>query len=346
MNSTFPDSISTEDELDDVLTHPSPELCEIISRVTSPLVVLGAGGKMGPSLAVLAKRAAEQAGHKLKIIAVSRFSDESQRTWLETRGVQTHVANLLKRVEVEQLPDASHVIYLVGMKFGTSQRPDLTWAANTLVPSYVLERYPTSRIAAVSTGNVYPLVPVASGGSREDDPLTPLGEYANAAVARERMFDYFSRERGTPVCLLRLSYALDLRYGVIPDLAGKVWSEEPIPLETGHFNCLWQGEANERIVRALELCESPASAYNLTSSQILSVRETALRLGELLGKSPNLTGEETGTAFISNTEKLDRLWEKPRVNPETLIRWSAHWVRSGGRSLNKPTHFETRDGVY
>lgn len=346
MNSTFPDSISTEEELDDVLTHPSLELCEMISRVTSPLVVLGAGGKMGPSLAVLAKRAAEQAGHKLKIIAVSRFSDESQRTWLETRGVQTHVANLLKREEVEQLPEAFHVIYLVGMKFGTSQRPDLTWAANTLIPSYVLERYPTSRIAAVSTGNVYPLVPVSSGGSREDDPLTPLGEYANAAVARERVFEYFSCERGTPVCLLRLSYALDLRYGVIPDLAGKVWREEPIPLETGHFNCLWQGEANERIVRALELCESPVSAFNLTSSQILSVRETALRLGELLGKSPILTGEETGTAFISNTEKLDRLWEKPRVDPETLIRWSAHWVRYGGRSLNKPTHFETRDGAY
>jgi nucleoside-diphosphate-sugar epimerase len=342
----LPETICTEDELDDVLTRPAPALCEMISRVPSPLVVLGAGGKMGPSLAVLAKRAAEQAGHALDVVAVSRFSDPAQRAWLEERGVRTHVADLLRRSEVERLPDATRVVYLVGIKFGTSARPDLTWAANTLVPSFVLERYPEANISAVSTGNVYPLAPVAGGGSREGDPLTPLGEYANAAVARERIFEYFSREQGTPVCLLRLSYALDLRYGVIPDLARKVWREEPIPLETGHFNCLWQGEANERILRALELCESPAEAYNLTSSRILSVRETALRLGELLGKEPQFTGTETGTAFVSQTDKMDELWGEPQVDPDTLIRWSAHWVRSGGRSLNKPTHFETRDGAY
>ena len=346
MSGDIPEIIDSEEQLDEVLTAPSNALCEMIGRVSSPLVVLGAGGKMGPTLCVLAKRAAERAGHDLRVVGVSRFSDARQKEWLQQRGVEVVPCDLLERQKLKGLPETSNVVYLVGMKFGTAQRPDLTWAANTLVPSYVLERYPTARVAMVSTGNVYPLVSVNTGGSREVDALTPVGEYANAAVARERIFEYWSREYQTPVCLLRLSYALDLRYGVIPDLARKVLAGEPISLATGHFNCLWQGDANERILRSLDLCETPASAYNLTSPTIVSIRDTAHKLGSLLDREPVFAGTESGTAFVSNTQKLDRLWEPPTVDPETLIRWSAHWVKSGGRSLGKPTHFETRDGEY
>ncbi|MGH7969611.1 MAG: NAD-dependent epimerase/dehydratase family protein, partial [Limisphaerales bacterium] len=209
------DRIQDEAELDEYLTRPRPILMEFIRTVSSPLLVLGAGGKMGPTLAVLAKRAAEAARHRLEVIAVSRFSDRAARRWLEQRGIGTISADLLQRREVEKLPDTSELIYLVGLKFGTQQNPSLTWAVNTLVPAFVMERYPKARVAALSTGNVYPLVPARSRGAGEDAPLTPLGEYANAAVARERVFEHFSRQNGTRLALLRLNYAVELRYGVL-----------------------------------------------------------------------------------------------------------------------------------
>jgi nucleoside-diphosphate-sugar epimerase len=345
MTTPLPASLDSEDVLDEVLTAPRPELVQFVQTLTSPLLILGAGGKMGPSLAVLAKRAAEMAGHGLEVIAASRFSDASSRDWLEQRGVRTLAADMLNREELAGLPEADQVIYLVGQKFGTAANPARTWVANTLAPAMVAERYRGARIVALSTANVYPLSPVARGGSRETDPLTPLGEYANAAVARERIFEFFSQQFGTHVALLRLSYALELRYGVIADIAGKIHRGEPVPLASGHFNAIWQGDANELILRALDLAASPAAAFNL-SGPMLSVREVAEGLGELLGRKPNFEGVESETALVCDTSRLDGLLGAPPTPLEAMLRWTAAWVQSGGRSLDRPTHFETRDGTY
>ena len=345
MSSPLPESIDSEAALDDVLTTPRPELIRFIKTLTSPLLILGAGGKMGPSLAVLAKRAAEAAGHPLEVLAASRFSDAAGRDWLEERGVRTLVADALRREDLAALPEADNVIYLVGQKFGTSDNPARTWIANTLAPALTAERFRSARIVALSTANVYPLASVAVGGSKEDDPLTPLGEYANAAVARERTFEYFSQQYGTHVALLRLSYALDLRYGVLADIARKVLRGEPIPLASGHFNAIWQGDANELILRSLDLTTSPATAFNL-SGPMLAVREVAEKLGELLDRQPVFEGKESGTALVCNTTRLHGLLGAPPTPLDTILRWTAAWVSSGGRSLDKATHFETRDGTY
>ncbi len=345
MSRIWPDSIDSEAVLDEVLTTPRPELVRFIKTLTSPLLILGAGGKMGPSLAVLAKRAADAAGHPLEVIAASRFSDAAGRVWLEERGVKTLIADALQREELAALPDADNVIYLVGQKFGTSSNPSRTWIINTLPPALAAERFRGARIVALSTANVYPLAPVAGGGSGEGDPLTPLGEYANAAVARERIFEYFSQQYGTHVALLRLSYALDLRYGVIADIAGKVFRGEPIPLASAYFNAIWQGDANELILRSLDLAASPATAFNL-SGPMLAVRDVADRLGELLSRKPVFEGSESATALVCNTSRLERLLGPPATPLDAILQWTARWISRGGRSLDKPTHFETRDGAY
>jgi nucleoside-diphosphate-sugar epimerase len=340
-----PDSIRNESELDDLLTRPRPELVNFIRSVTSPLLILGAGGKMGPTLAVLAQRAAALAGHRLEVVAVSRFSDESSRRWLESRGVSTISADLLAREAAQKLPEAGDVVYLVGLKFGTRQNPALTWAANTLVPANIADRYASSRLVALSTGNVYPLVSVESGGAREEHPLTPLGEYSNAAVARERIFEYFARKHGTRTALLRLSYAVELRYGVIADIARKVHAGEPIDATSGYFNCIWQGDANEMILRALALTANPPAVFNLSGPSV-SIRDLAAKFSELFGRPAEVVGTEAGTALLSNSERACEKLGPPPTAMDDIIRWTAHWVSNGGRSLNKPTHFEVRDGTY
>jgi nucleoside-diphosphate-sugar epimerase len=342
----FPATIENELALDELLTRPRPELIQFIKSVHSPLVILGAGGKMGPTLAGLARRAAQAASHPLEILAVSRFSDPNARRWLEARDVRTSSCDLYDPTATRQLPESENVLYLVGQKFGTTQSPAATWAANTIVPARVAERYASARIVALSTGNVYPLSPVAGGGSVESDSLTPLGEYANATVGRERIFEFFSQRHGTPVVLLRLFYATDLRYGVLRDLADKIWAGKPVDLANGHFNCIWQGDANEMVIRSLALANSPAAAFNLTSAAVLSIRQVANRLGELLGKPVRFTGTESETALIGNTSKLRQLLGDPPTPLEAMLRWTADWVKRGGRSLGKPTHFEVRDGRY
>jgi len=257
------DLIQSEAELEEVLTRPSPELVEFFRTLTGRLLILGAGGKMGPTLAVLARRAADAAGCPVNVAAVSRFSQPETRQWLEARGVDTLCCDLLDGTAVRHLPEAEHVIYLVGVKFGTTQNPAATWAVNTLVPARVCERFPECRVVALSTGNVYPLSGVNQGGSKETDALTPLGEYANAAVGRERVFEFCSRRYGTRLALLRLCYAIDLRYGVLSDFARWVSSGQPVPLANGHFNCIWQGDANEMVLCALALAESPPTVWNL-----------------------------------------------------------------------------------
>jgi nucleoside-diphosphate-sugar epimerase len=329
-----------------MLTRPGAPLVEFIRTVSSPLLVLGAGGKMGPTLAVLARRAAEMAGHRLEVVAVSRFSDGHSRRWLEDHGVRTVSADLLDASAVVRLPEAGNIIYLVGLKFGTAQNPSATWAMNTLVPARVCERFARSRIVALSTGNVYPLSEVSRGGSVEPDPLTPLGEYPNAAVARERIFEFCSRQRETEVALLRLFYAVELRYGVLMDLARMIHAGEPIALRTGSFNCIWQGDANEMILRTLSLVASPPSVWNLCRPEIFSVRQVAGRLGELLGREPVFTGSESATALVGNAARLCAKLGAPVTRMDTMLRWAAHWVKQGGRDLGRPTHFEVRDGNY
>ena len=343
---SFPAKFHDECELDDWLARPRPVLGEFIRTVSSPLLILGAGGKMGPTLALLARRAAELAKHPLEIIAVSRFSDGASRRWLEERGILTLSADLLDREAVGRLPDAANLIYLVGLKFGTSENPSLTWAVNTLAPAHVAERYTKSRLVTLSTGNVYPLVPVSGGGAKEEQSLTPLGEYANAAIGRERLFEYFSRRDGLRIAQMRLSYAVEVRYGVLADIARKVAAGEPIDLTPGHFNCIWQGDANELILRALDLAASPPAVFNLTGPSILSIRTVATRFAELLGRPAHLVGTEADTALLSNTESLREKLGPVPTEIDDVIRLTAEWVNSGGSSLNKPTHFEVRDGVY
>jgi nucleoside-diphosphate-sugar epimerase len=345
-SSSLPEVIESEVALDELLTRPRAELVRFIKSVRSPLVVLGAGGKMGPSLAVLARRAAEAAGHKLDVIAVSRFSNETARRWLEERGVRTQSCDLYDADAVRKLPTAQNVIFLVGHKFGTTQSPAITWAANVIVPARVAERYADSRIVALSTGNVYPHSPVAQGGSVESDPLTPLGEYANATVGRERIFEFYSNRNGTRLALLRLFYALEMRYGVLRDLADKVWAGKTIDLTNGHFNCIWQGDANEMAIRSLALTSLPPAAYNLTSAETLSARKIATWLGELMGKPAQFAGTESNTALLGNTTKLRAQLGDPPTPLDAMIRWTADWVKRGGRSLGKPTYFEVRDGRY
>ena len=338
--------ITNEQELDELMSRPRRILIEFMKSVTSPLVILGAGGKMGPTLAILARRAALEAGNSLKIIAISRFSDPEVRQNLERQGVHTLSVDLMERSSYEQLPDASHVIYLIGLKFGTSLNPGMTWATNTLIPAYTCERYPHSKMVALSSGNVYPLTPVQGPGARETDPLEPLGEYSNSCVARERIFDYYSSRNGTPIALIRLFYALDLRYGVLFDIAKRVFTGEPIDLATGYFNCIWQGDANEMIIRALSLVGSPPYALNLTSPARFSVRQVAQEFSHLMGKYAILEGVETDSALLGNTEKLTAILGEPGTPWDWAMRWTADWVMMGGSSLSKPTHFETRNGKY
>jgi dTDP-4-dehydrorhamnose reductase len=342
----LPELIETEEQLDEVMTRPSPALVGFMRTLDGPLVVLGAGGKMGPTLAVLAQRAATTAGSSLEVIAVSRFGDSRARTWLEARGVKTISCDLLDEAGVARLPDAPNVVYLVGIKFGTAQHPARTWAVNTLVPAYVARRYRGSRMAALSTGNVYPLTPVQGGGSRETDPLTPLGEYANACVARERILEYFSEQLLMPVTLLRLYYALDLRYGVLVDIATHIHRGEPVDVAMGYLNCIWQGDANEMILRALGVAAVPPRALNLARPEVFSVREVGQQLGQLLGKPLHVVGAEAPTAYLCNTGTLNRLLGTPATPLEVVLRWTAHWVESGGRTFGRPTHFEVRNGRY
>jgi nucleoside-diphosphate-sugar epimerase len=342
----IPDLITTEEQLDDLLTRPRPVLMDFIKSLAGPLIILGAGGKMGPTLAWHARRAAEAAGHPLDVFAVSRFTDKPVRRWLEDRGVQTLSIDLLDREALAPLPEANEIVYLVGRKFGTSEDAARTWAINTLVPAYVAERFPRARMVVLSTGNVYPLAPVSSGGSVETDALTPLGEYANAAVARERIFEFFAQQNDMPLCILRLNYAVDLRYGVLVDIARCVYAGEPVSVTTGYVNCIWQGDANEMILRALPLAKTPPQVLNLTGPAILSVRGLALRFGELLGQVVHCSGTESDTALLSNPAQACALLGPPPTALDAVMHWTAHWVRSGGRFLDKPTHFEVRDGRY
>lgn len=338
--------IRTIEELEDRLSEPTPGVIEMFRHLPGDVAVLGVGGKMGPTLARMARRALDALGRRDRVFGVARFSDRSLATQLEAHGVETIPCDLLEREAVARLPDAPHVVFMAGQKFGTSQDPELTWAMNTLVPAHAAERYPHSRIVAFSTGCVYPLVPVASGGSRETDELGPPGDYANSCVGRERIFTYFSKRNGTPVALVRLNYAIELRYGVLLDVALKVWHGEPVDVTMGYANVIWQRDANAYALQCLARAATPPFILNVTGPETISIRELAMEFGRRFGRPVQIVGEEAPTAWLNNASRAHQLFGLPTVGVGQLIEWVADWVRHGGPTLGKPTHFEVRNGKF
>ena len=334
------------DELEERLSRPTPEVVQVFRERRGDLVVLGVAGKMGPTLAQMARRAMDEAGAQGSVIGVARFSQPQVRDRLERAGIQTIACDLLDPDAVQRLPDAPDVIFMAGMKFGTTGAEAMTWAMNTVVPTYVANRYRRSRIVVFSTGNVYPLVPVVSGGATEETPPAPIGEYAQSALGRERVFQYFSERYGTPVVIFRLNYAVELRYGIVLDVAQRVWEGKPVPLTMGCVNVIWQGDACAWALRCLPLAQSPPRVLNVTGAETVSIRWLAQQLGELLGKEPCFEGEEAETALLSNAAQAHRLFDYPTVALGTVMHWVAHWVKQGLPILNKPTHYDVRDGRF
>lgn len=342
----MPEFIETESELEEILSRPYPSTVELCKRLKGDIAILGVAGKMGPSLAVQIKRGCEIAGIKKRIIGVARFSDPEIRNYLEKSGIETIPCDLIDRDAVDNLPDAENVIFMAGMKFGSTSNPSLTWVMNSYVPALVALRYKSSRIVVMSTGNIYPLVPVSSKGSKETDSPGPVGEYAQSCLGRERVFEFFSQRFSIPLCIVRLNYAVELRYGVIFDIGARVYKNEPINLENGYVNVVWQAWANSIIFRCLSICCVPARILNLTGPEILSVREIAEKFGSFFGKKPVFEGKESDTAYLSDASLCFSLFGKPDIKIETIIKWVAHWIEIGGRTLGKPTHFEERKGRY
>ena len=338
--------IETEEQLEEKLSAPSVQDAALMRRLSGDVMVLGAGGKMGPSLAKRCKRAIEAAGVSKRVIAVSRFSSADARNELESTGVETVSCDLLNRDEVDRLPECENILYLAGRKFGSAGRSDLTWASNTVVPAYVAHRYLTSRIVAFSTGNVYPFVGADSAGSVESDALDPRGEYAQSCLGRERVFEYFSREQGMRCLIYRLNYAVDLRYGVLVDIARKVFLGQPVDLTVSRFNVIWQGDANSYALRSLELCDSPPRVLNVTGGEIISVQQAAEFFAQRFQSKVNFKGEVSGFALLNNSALCRELLGEPEMKLEELMELVAHWVEVGGKSLNKPTKFEVVDGKF
>ena len=343
---TFAQPIETEAQLEIALATPNAADVEAVRRLSGDIIILGAGGKMGPSLARRAKAAIDVAGVPKRVIAVSRFSEAAARAELEAAGIETIACDLLQRDDVDRLPDAENVLYLAGRKFGSSDRSDLTWASNAVTPAYVAHRYHRSRIVAFSTGNVYPFVGAASGGSVETDALEPRGEYANSCLARERVFEYFSREFGTRCLLFRLNYAVDLRYGVLVDIARKVFDGQPVDVTVARCNVIWQGDANSYALRSLALCEAPPRILNVTGPEIVSVRAMAEYFAARFNRAVTFRGEPSETALLNNATLCQQLLGAPDITLETLQEMVAHWIERGGALLNKPTKFEVTDGKF
>lgn len=341
------DAPDDEDALEDYLSRPTPGTVHAMANLTGDLLLLGAGGKMGLSLSRMARRSLEAAGNRCRVIAVSRFTDPRSVEKFNQAGIETIAIDLLSDGALDALPDAANVIYLVGMKFGTSEAPARTWALNVFLPGLVARRFAHSHIVALSTGNVYPFSDVRTGGPIETDPLGPVGEYAQSCLGRERMFEYFSGVRNTPVTLIRLNYANALRYGVLTDLAIKVKLGQPIDVTTGYVNVIWQGDANAAILQSLALCDSPPSVLNVSGLEMASVRWLATRLAALLGaRPPTFVGTEASTALLSNCARQHALFGYPGVPLGKLLEWTADWVSHGRPTWDKPTHFEAREGSF
>ena len=340
--SPLPRRFASVAELEAFLAAPSPALVADMESVEGDLLILGVAGKMGPTLARLAKNATPAR----RVIGVARFSDAAVKERLAAWGVETIACDLLDRDAIAALPDAPNLIFAAGHKFGASGNTPLTWAMNTWVPSVVAERYRASRIVAFSTGNVYPLTRIGTAAPTEASPLGPMGDYAQSCLGRERMFEYFSARYRTPGRIFRLNYAIDMRYGVLFDIASKVKRGEPVDVTMGHVNVIWQGDANEQVLRCLAHCTVPATPLNCTGLEALSVRSLATQLGERLGTAAKIVGREAETALLSDASEAARLFGPPPVPIATMLDWVADWVAHDGASLGKPTKFEVRDGTF
>lgn len=334
------------ESLPEHLVTPSDALVAFMRELQGDLLVLGVGGKMGVDLAQLARRAWARSDRSGRVIGVSRFCSGDARERLKAAGVATIVADLLDAEAVAALPDAANVIFMAGRKFGTSGHEHLTWAMNALVPALVAQRFRRSRIVAFSTGNVYPLTPVGQGGASEQTPTGPVGEYAQSCLGRERIFEHFSRTEGVRVALLRLNYAIDLRYGVLSEVARAVRAGQRVDLAMGHVNVIWQGDANEAAIRALAWAGSPPAVMNLTGPETVSIRWLAERFGELFGRAPRFTGTEGERALLSNASLAHQRFGYPRVPLRQMIAWTAQWLDAGGALLDRPTHFQEQEGKF
>lgn len=336
-------------QLEDGLSEPSEPLIESLARVKGDIMVLGVAGKMGPTLARMAKRASDQAGTNRKIIGVARFTSPEQKEELKRHGIETITCDLLKPEDLQKLPEVPNIVYMAGMKFGASGNEAMTWMMNAVLPAFVCRKFPASKIVAFSTGNVYGLVPHTKPSVETDVP-NPVGEYAMSCLGRERVFEFYCKKYQTPTAIFRLNYACDLRYGVLVDLAQKIFADQPIDLGMGWFNTIWQGSANEMALRCLEqLDDTPIGTpfvINVTGPEVLNVREVADKLGERLRKKPSFTGEPSKTALLSDAARAVQLFGEPIVTTAELIEWVGDWIVLGGETLNKPTHFESRDGKF
>jgi nucleoside-diphosphate-sugar epimerase len=343
---TLPKFIRDVEELETLLSEPSENTVRALQNLPGDILILGAAGKMGPTLARMARRSSDLAGIPRRVVAVSRFSDPRMEQRLHSWNVETIRAELLDRKALTHLPDAPNVVYMAGMKFGSTGQESLTWAMNSYLPGLVCERFPASRIAAFSTGNVYGLCPVAAKGSREEGSLNPVGEYAMSCLGRERIFEHFSRTNGTKVSLIRLNYATEMRYGVLVDVAHKVFSGAPVPLSMGYLNAIWQGDANNMSLQALTFTSTPPFVINIAGPEILHVRRVAQEFAARFHKPVRFEGTESPDALLNDAQKAYTLFGRPTVNETQMIDWIADWVIRGGESLAKPTHFENRAGRF
>jgi nucleoside-diphosphate-sugar epimerase len=338
----LPETIDDIAALDALLCRPSQALIDDLRKVEGDIMILGVAGKMGPTLAGLAKAAAPER----RVIGVARFSEPGVENWLEARSIQTIHCDLLDEAAIKALPKAPNVVFMAGRKFGAEGDLSLTWAMNAHVPALVAQAFPDSRIVAFSTGCVYPFVDVNGKGADESLAPNPPGEYAQSCVGRERMFEYFSHRFNTPGRLFRLNYAIDMRYGVLHDIASKVLQLKPIDVSLGHVNFIWQGDAAAQALRCLAYCDRPTSPINVSGHEILAVRDLAAKFGAHLGRAPVIVGKEEPTAWLTNTSQAAKLFGLPIIDTDQLIRWTADWVSRSMPSLGKPTKYEVRDGRY
>lgn len=338
--------ISNIKELDRKLSEPTKELIQDMKHIQGGIMILGIGGKMGPSLATLALESIKIAGVDKKVYGVSRFSNKQMESSLQDAGVITIAGDLLDDEFLNKLPDCENVIYMAGNKFGTTGNEHFTWAMNAYLPGRVAERYANSKIVVFSSGNIYPFMPVSGQGADESIAPEPIGEYAQSCLGRERVFEHFSIKNNTPMLIYRLNYALDLRYGVLLEIAKSVFNQTPVDIATGYANVIWQGDANSFALRCLLHCESPAKKLNITGPEVISIKELAMKFGLLMNKSVQFVGEPAPSALLNDARHSFELFGKPKTSLDQVIEWTANWVMDGGEDLGKPTHFQERKGKF
>ena len=338
--------MQTIEKLEEIMTTPSERLIDDMKKLDGDIMILGVGGKMGPTLAKLAKRAADEAGTNTRIIGVSRFTTGNLREELEESGIETIACDLLNESELSRLPDVKNIIFMAGKKFGTVGNEHSTWAMNTYLPGRIAEKFSNSNIVVFSSGNIYPFVELTKGGCTEEYSTDPVGEYAQSCLGRERIFTYFAKKNNTPILLFRLNYAIDMRYGVLLEVATQVYDEKLIDLTTGHVNVIWQGDANEYAIRSLLHCSTEPTILNITGPETISIRWLAEEFGRLFNKKATFMNSESPSALLNNAGKAHQLFGYPHVSLKQMIEWTAEWIMNDGEMIDKPTHFQERQGAF